>query len=249
MTAHRFRPPHEAEGPDIPLDVMADDQPTPEEADESFWGIVRQWETYRHISYLLLSLPLGLLSFIVMVVGFTIGVILVPLYIGLSLLAFTLVLMSRLMRLEARVANRLLSTSIDPPPLLHFHPDGRGWLRTFNEARAPWFVRGAVFLLIRFSFGLVAFVGALITISFIIGTILFPVVAGVAHVLNLPFYPQIFGNPLDSLVEWTGVILLIPITIVGGIHLLEFGAWVWRGLARWLLGGRSPFGDGNAEAE
>jgi hypothetical protein len=72
------------------------------------FGVVTDGRTYRHIAYLLLRFPLGVAYFTAFVTGVALGVALVPLAVGVPILAAVLGLADHVALVEAALLRRLL---------------------------------------------------------------------------------------------------------------------------------------------
>lgn len=127
-----------------------------------FLGVVLDPQTYRNLAYLLLTFPLGILYFTVIVSGGSAGLSLIPLLVGAPVLVGVLALAPALADVETRLARGLLGTDVtyETP------------LRAGDEAGIGEFVKGLVldprsylavgYLLSKFVIGIAAFV-ALVT--------------------------------------------------------------------------------------
>src|SRR5262252_4995271 len=72
--------------------------------------------TVGNIAFLLLSFPLGLIYFLVTIVGFVVGISTLMLWIGLPILFATLVLIRGMAALERSMATNLLYPSFPDKP-------------------------------------------------------------------------------------------------------------------------------------
>jgi len=120
-----------------------------------FFGVAADPQTYRNLSYLALTFPLGILYFVIVYGGGVAGVSLIPLVVGAPLLVAVLAVATNVTEIEARLANGLLGTDIDyesPEPsdetLVEY---GK---RVATSSRS---YRAVAYLLSKFAVGLVAF--------------------------------------------------------------------------------------------
>jgi hypothetical protein len=79
-------------------------------------GVVVSTQTYLNIAYLLLAFPLGVAYFVFLVTGFSLGVGLSIIWIGLPILLGVLLLSRTFANLERRLTSKLLNIDIASPP-------------------------------------------------------------------------------------------------------------------------------------
>jgi signal transduction histidine kinase len=134
------------------------------------------------ITYLLLGLPLGILYFVMLVVGFALGVPLVLIWIGLPVLYATLVMAGGFARLERWLLEGLLNRSI-PYEIQSYSAKtwlGRFWQQLF--AFNTW--KEIIYLFLKFPFGLISSIITIVLLALDIGLVLSPVL--LLTKLNLP---------------------------------------------------------------
>src|SRR5712691_9128843 len=78
-------------------------------------NIAKKSTTAENLAFLLLSFPLGLIYFLVTIIGFVVGMSTLILWIGLPILFATLVLIRGMATLERRMAINLLHVSFPFP--------------------------------------------------------------------------------------------------------------------------------------
>lgn len=196
-------------------------------------GVVTDGQTYRNLLYLSLAFPLGLVHYIVLVVGFSLGIGLAVLGVGVLILAGTLVGVRFIASLERSLANRLLGTSITRPT--DVHGEGNGILaraKAFLGASSTWRALGFVFL--KFWIGILSFV---LLVSFL-GT--------AVELLVMPLYPsgvlnvQVLGwETADTFGTSLGRAVAVPtgaILAVVALHVLNAFAETNATIASSLLG-------------
>lgn len=112
-----------------------------------------QPDTYRLLFYEIVSFPLGLFYFLLLVLGVVLGLGLSVVVVGIGILPITLLLARTLVQLEAEAANVLLRTKIKLEPV----PAGsmQQQIRYALCDLATW--RGIAFLLLKFPLGLLTF--------------------------------------------------------------------------------------------
>jgi len=112
-------------------------------------------QSYRNALYLLLSFPLGLVYFVVLTVGFSLGVGLAVIVIGLPIILAVLVGARVLAEFERTLANALLGTEIRQPATLPEWNDLRGFVEGLLRSRATWM--GLAFLFVKLWIGIAGF--------------------------------------------------------------------------------------------
>ena len=131
-----------------------------------FLGTPFRAQTYRNLLYLALAFPLGLVYFVGLLLGVTLGVGLLVTWIGLPILLVTLAAATAAAGLEATLARRLVGVDASVPSFLEAFEvsdglavPGDGFVdavRRLVTARTTW--TSVVLLLAKFGFGLLSFV-------------------------------------------------------------------------------------------
>ncbi len=134
------------------------------------------------ITYLLLGLPFGILYFVVLIVGFSVGVPLVLLWAGLPILYVTLIVVGGFARFERWLLEGLLNRSIPYETQTYFAKTwlGRFW-QQFSSVQT-W--KEIMYLILKFPFGLVSSIITIVLLALDIGLVLSPVL--LLTKLNLP---------------------------------------------------------------
>ncbi len=193
-----------------------------------FLANLRLLRTY---AYLSLSFPLGLVYFILLVLGISLGAGLAVLGIGILILIATLFGVAAAATFERQLANTLLDTDI--PPMRYWSPAGSGMINQikvlFSKGRI---LRDLVYISLRFPFGigaLIMLVLTLLPISMILSPFYFNIEGA-----NVTFGPieEITTLPEALLASLAGFILL-PLVVYAS-HLM---VQIWKGLTVALLGG------------
>jgi hypothetical protein len=127
----------------------------------SFFAAPFRARTYKRLAYLLVAFPLGLVYFLTLTVGGSVGAGLVVTWFGVPILLATLVAATAIAGFEAKLANLLVGHEVSVPPALRseFRREGEGYvdaLRRFLTEPTTWTSVGLA--LARFAFGLLAFV-------------------------------------------------------------------------------------------
>lgn len=203
-------------------------------------GVLVDGQTYRHLLYVLLAIPLGFVYSLLFSFGVTFGLLLSVVLVGLVILFATLLGARLLAGFERWLANRLLAADLTPYDDLPTDLDGRlAGVRKYVDAASTW--RGVGFLSLKFA----------VTVAAV-----FPLLALanglplVAAPLRYPFVAE-FGESNGEPVTWAietlpEALLAVAVGIVGvlvAFHLSNLIAYVSRQMAVALLGEPA----GNAE--
>lgn len=205
------------------------------------FGVVTDGQTYRNLLYLVLAFPLGLLYYVVLTVGFALGVGLSVLLVGLGILFVTVVGVRHVASLERALANALLGTDIADPD--DVHSDGEGLVATaMAYIRAPSTWRGLGFVFLKFWIGILSFVLLVSVLGTAIELLLLPAVPG--GVFNV----QVSGwNVAEAFRTTTNRAVGVPAGAVLGLlalHVLNAFARANALIASSLLGPGRPDTDG-----
>jgi len=196
---------------------------------ERFFGVIAREQSYLNIVYLLLSFPLGLFYFIFLIVGLSVGVSLVIVWVGVPILLAVLAGWWGMLLFEREMTNRLLR--VDIPPLAHDPnpPDGM-WARIKATLSNPVTWKGLVYLFARFPLGILAFVIVVTWLSLTIGLI------------SAPFAYSSFV--IEGRVGTMNEALLCAVVgiVIGfaGMHLMNLLAYIFGQFAVLMLGKSQP---------
>src|SRR3982074_484198 len=130
--------------------------------------------TYLRILYLLLTFPLGTLSFTVIVPGLSVGLGLALVMVGFLVLILTLLMWLVFARIERELAIHLLGAHIRPM----FVPDPTTVSmrqRLLRTLRDPVTWKSLTYLLIEFPFGIFSFTVVVVLVSISLSLVLYPV--------------------------------------------------------------------------
>lgn len=195
-------------------------------------GVVVEPRSYARAFYSLIAFPLGTLYFVFLVVGLSLGVGLVLLWIGFLILAFVLVAAWGLSAFERRQAIWLLDADV---PTMRRQAEGERdlWevIRVFVSNPVTW--KGPLFLLIKFPLGIFSFVVMLTSFCLGLSLLLAP-----AYYLWAPI--DFFYWYADTLPEALLCSLSGAAVLVVTLHLGNALGWLWRQLAVHLLGSHLP---------
>jgi hypothetical protein len=185
---------------------------TPRDALRQFVTAPVRVSTYKRLVYLLLAFPLGMAYFIVFTTASSLGVGLAFTLVGIPLLVVTLIATTGAAELEARLAELLLGRETAHPRSLRASLDtDEGYavaLRRFLAEPTTW--TSVAVVLLKFLYGLVAFV---VTVT------------GGAIVLTMLAAPIVYDDPETSYQVGNYVIATLPEALgVAGLGVI--GLWV-----------------------
>jgi putative sensor protein len=197
---------------------------------EMLLNTTKKSTTAGNIAFLLLSFPLGLIFFLVTVIGFALGVSTLILWIGLPMLFATLVLVRGMAMVERRMAANLLHISF--PYQLHKHDmPQQGFLKRFGHVlRDPLTWTSTIYMIVKLPLGIISFTLALVL----------PIVSLALTLLPLVYLVNLFVNTilLKNGIQSTGIIVPYFIEVHGQFDLVMFArsfVGVPIGLALWYV--------------
>lgn len=209
---------------------------------ERFFGVIAELQTWKNLAYLLLAFPLGLFYFVFLVVGLSVGIALVIIWVGLPILAVTVIAWWAFAALERLQAESLLGLRIHgrSAPLVG---DETWWQRVkrhLGDART-W--KDLAFLFVKFPLGVVSLVIVAVATAVPAALIGAPIyyrfaewtTNGVRH-----YGINVGAWHIDTLPE---ALLLVPIGIVAlfaALHLVNVFAKLSGALAVALLDEGAP---------
>lgn len=190
-----------------------------------FLSIIRNPQAYKNIAYLLLSFPAGLLYFLLLIIGTSVGSSLSVVGVGLFILWGTFILGLLGANLERFLSNLLLGTEIPQQSGNIFSVkalgDGANW-------------RGLLYLFLKFPLGLLTFIVTVTVISFIGGLITAPLIITTGTInIGLREVDTLWEALIASVF---GIALLPP-----GLLLMAKMAQIWRKLSVKLLSHSSQY--------
>ena len=189
--------------------------------------------SYANLLYLALAFPLGLFYFVFLVTGFSLGVGLTIIWIGLPILALVFAGSWGMAALERQLAIALLGAEVPPmTPAAPAEPQGF-WRRIQDFLSNPVTWKGIGYLLIKFPLGVFTFTLLVTLLSLTAAFLLTPV----AYSLGLIQYDWDGGVwVIDTLAEalvcgaFGALLVFVTLSALNGL------AWVWGRLASVMLG-------------
>lgn len=200
-----------------------------------FFGVAIEGRSYLNVLYLWLAFPLGLAYFVLLVTGFSVGIGLTIIWIGLAILFALMLAVWGLEGLERILAIGLLGAAVPvrlpAPGAVGFRP----WVKAVFKSSALW--KGLAFLFIKFPLGLAGWIASVVSLSVSIAFALAPIAYwfGASMDLNLDgwIWDRYVDGPLGmALMSITGFFMLFVT-----LHMHNGLAWLWKKLAEILLGG------------
>ena len=186
--------------------------------------------TTGNISFLLLSFPLGLIYFLVTIIGFVVGMSTLILWIGLPILFATLILVRGMATLERRMATNLLHVSF-PYQQQSYDMLKKGFWRRFGSIlRDPLTWTSTIYMILKLPLGIISFTLALVLPVVSLAITLLPLV----YLVNLLVNTVLLKNGIQS----TGIVIPYFIEVHGRFDLVMFAKsfiGVPIGLAFWLV--------------
>lgn len=189
--------------------------------------LLRAWadrRTYRVAIYLLIGLPLGILEFVLLVTGLSLGLGLFVTLLGIPVLVATLVLARTLASFERRLAWSLLDAPMPRRGDMLGEPEGGLWRRLRSLVAGPRTWWEAAFLLLRLPLGILDFTVVVTIVALMLWGLAEPVaVAAGAR-------PEIGDWTIDTVGESLVLLPLSVVFLLVGPRLVQgwgaFPAWV-----------------------
>lgn len=179
--------------------------------------VIKSPQSYRNIGYLFASFPLGLLYFIILVVGSSLGMGLAVIGVGIFILWGLFGAGGYIANFERWMSNSLLKTNLPMRNADHFNfRSGDNW-------------RNIGYLALKFPLGLMTFIFTVFMVALTFGMIMMPFRFGDIETVT------VIGREIDTI--WEALIssvfglILLPFTLI----LLGKVALLWRNLNNNLL--------------
>ena len=138
---------------------------------DSVLGVVAKPQTYQNIAYLLLSFPLGILYFVLLVTGISLGVSLAIVWIGIPILIGVLMLSRMFANLERQLASKFLNLEI---PNADIATHGNLWQRAKTLVSNPITYAEMFYLFSKFVMGILSFTLVVSLLATSLGLIVTP---------------------------------------------------------------------------
>lgn len=225
-------------------------------------GLVRDGRTYLRILYLFLAFPLGMLYFIVIVTGLSVGFGLAIVIVGFPILVLTLLAWLLFARVERELAIHLLGARVRPMTV----PDAvkrTAWERLLKTLADPVTWKSLVYVTLEFPFGIASFTLAITLITTSLSLILYPVAYAISTALYQEFpsgphgtmFPSVTINGNFDINVFVAFLLVSVFGVVLGLAslaVLSGMGWLWGRFAEVMLGvdeSRMQLASAQAEAQ
>ncbi len=199
----------------------------------SLFGVIIRGQSYLNILYLLLAFPLGIFYFVFLITGFSLGLALLIIWIGLLILPLMFAGSWLLAMFERQLAIWLLNEKI--PPMAQPLPPEKGTLdRIKAHLSNPVTWKSLVYLFARFPLGIFSFVVVVFCISLTGAFLTAP--------LTFSFFPlqvEFWGNLVWRVDTLGSALIAFLIGLVFGLaslHVMNALAWVYGKFALLMLG-------------
>lgn len=189
--------------------------------------------TYRSIGYLLASFPLGIAYFVILILGFTLGIGGSVGLFGVPVLLLTFGLVWKLMSFERRMAGGVLGEAI-PQPFAEVDRRDGFWQRLKGRLGNAATYKGIAFLFAKLPVGIVSLVATVLALSIPAALLM--------TIVTFPFdgaRPDFFGQEIDTPQKALACAILSPIVALFALHALVRLARLFAGFARSSVGGRA----------
>jgi hypothetical protein len=182
-----------------------------------------------------------MIYYVVLVVGFALGLGLSVLVVGLGILLGTAILLRFIADFERRLANALLGTEIRQPDDVEATDRGIvGTARAYLQASSTW--RGLGFVVLKFLIGILSFVLLLTFVGAAVELLLLPLFPG--GVFNVTVAGREVAQSFETTTQRAAAVPVGAVLGLLGLHVLNAFAGANASIAASLLGAN---GSGDAE--
>jgi len=196
-------------------------------------GVVADGQTYKNLLYLLLAFPLGMAYYIILMVGFTVGLGLSVLVVGLGILLATVIGLRYLASFERGLANTLLGTKIHKPDDVEKASEGIvGTAKAYLQASSTW--RGLGFVALKFPIGLLSFVLLVTFLGTGLELLLIPLFPG--GVFNVQIAGWVVAESVETTTQQAIAVPVGAVLVLLAVHILNAFARANASIASSLLG-------------
>ena len=206
-------------------------EPSPPSGSD-FFNSLWKAQTWVNILYLLLSFPLGIFYFVILVTGISLGFGLLITVFGIFILMGVMILVHWFARFEVQLTNSLLGFQIRPrlpePSVQGF------WKRLREKLRSPLTWKGLLFLFLRFPMGIFSFSLTVSLLAASLSMISLPVLHQFSW-FDLDWQANNFWI-VDTFPETLVVALVGIILLYASLFVFNLLAWVYGSVAKVFLG-------------
>jgi hypothetical protein len=150
--------------------------------------------TAGNIAFLLLSFPFGLLYFLVSVIGFTLGLSTLVIWIGIPILFATVATVRGMAATERGIVASLLRVPFPHQPHIQGQPRQTFTRRFGNALRDPLTWTSTIYMILKLPLGIISFTLALVLPILAVATTLMPL----AYLINLLVNVILLRNGIQS---------------------------------------------------
>jgi Putative sensor len=220
---------------------------------EKFYGVFAKSATYLNLAYLYLTFPLGIAYFVFLVTGWSLGIGLTIIWIGLLVLALVFAISWGLTAFERWLSAGLLRVNI-PPMQKPTDPSTKFWDRLKAWFSNPVTWKGMLYLLLKFPLGILNFTVATTVLATSFGLLAAPlaliipgwvVYSGDWNVNLELFNNQVFIARPDPYLIAGLAFLVGAFAAPASLHLLNWMA-KWQGKLAQAMLGRKELVEGEA---
>jgi signal transduction histidine kinase len=210
-----------------------------------FFEVARQKQTYLNLLYLLGAFPLGILYFVLLVVGLSLGFSLLIVWVGIPILLATIIMWQGFASVERFLVRNWLRVPV--PYRKDPRLAGISWTKQFTaRLRSPVTWTSLVYLFIEFPFGILAFTLVVTLLSASISLVF----GWLAYLINTSIYNAMGGGynsyelfvKINGQIEPGAMIFFLFLAVLGifatfaSLHVLNGLAYAWGHFARLMLG-------------
>jgi len=196
-------------------------------------GIVAEPQTYKNLLYLVFAFPLGMAYYVILMVGFALGIGLSVLVVGLGVLLGTVIGLRYIASFERWLANALLGTEIATPDDVAKAGAGVvGTAKAYLKASSTW--RGLGFVVLKFWVGILSFVLLVTFIGTAVELLLLPLFPGGA--LNVQVASWEVAKSITTTTQRAAAVPAGAVLALLGLHILNAFARANASIASSLLG-------------
>jgi hypothetical protein len=197
---------------------------------DRIFGPMIQPQTWINILYLLISFPLGIVYFVVLVTVFSLGLGLIAIFIGLFVIWFGFMAIDALAELERVAMNTMLRAAIPPrppaPPVT-----GSVFKQMAAAVTRPGTFKRLIYLVACFPMGIISFVLVCVFIPLSLGLLTAP--------LTYTFIPITFGwSRVETFDEAIYLCCFGAVLALASVHVLNSWTFVCRRFGQAMLGAR-----------
>ncbi len=198
---------------------------------KDFFGIIVKPAPWLNIVYNLISFPLGIFYFVLLLTGIVLGLSLIIIWIGILILLLMMAAWWYLSVFERELA--ILFCRVNIPPMKRTEGEEKSlWGKFVMHLKQPVTWKGLLFLFLKFPIGIMQFVITVTLIAIVGGLISMPFTFPYANIdMGLFYVTNIWVALACSIL---GIILIFP-----ALHLFNFLSLILGQFAKLMLGHES----------